>query len=756
MPTIRRVRGWTRLPEIGLTALAVAALASAGLTLSMDLAGFGALAAAVAGTIAWTFHRWPGEQHGGALHLRIGTQVAALALIAYATGWGAALSLVFVFSIADNVHHSGSLAARPAFDWSLAGIALGQLLIQLGLLPSAIAVPGVHGVAVMGALALAVVAQRIHVLAERKEQAEQVVRASEQRFRALVAHSSDAILVVDQGVRVTYQSSSMTPIFGYDDGSLVGRSLLDIVHPADGESVRAELTELLRRPGGRKLFECRVRHADGRWIIAESNCQNRVSDGDISGLVVNARDVTDRKELEAKLAHRAFHDGLTGLANRHLFRDRVEHTAARGHRRPEPFAVLFLDLDGFKMVNDTLGHAAGDELLIIVAHRLRHATREHDTAARLGGDEFAVLLEDLTDQSDAARVAERILNELRQPLDVGGSQVQIDGSIGIAVSDRAEATESPSATTEELLRNADIAMYMAKGAGKGRYEVFEPSMHVAVVQRLKLESDLQRALQRDEFEVHYQPIVTLEDAEVVGVEALVRWNHPERGMVTPADFIPAAEETGLIIPIGAWVLEEACRRTRQWQDAYPATAPLRVSVNVSPRQITHGDVAADVERALAESGLNPEYLTLEITETALMTDTDRAISLFRELKRLGVRLAVDDFGTGYSSLAYLQSFPFDVLKIDRSFIDGLTRGTQNPAVVRAIIDLGRSLDLQTVAEGIEHAEQLTRFRDLHCNYGQGYLFARPAPHGDIEALLAQRRHGAPLPAATESGARRRA
>jgi diguanylate cyclase (GGDEF)-like protein len=450
--------------------------------------------------------------------------------------------------------------------------------------------------------------------------------------------------------------------------------------------------------------------------------------------------VSERRQLEAQLHHRAFHDELTGLANRHLFRDRVVQAVARSQRYPQPFAVLFLDLDGFKAVNDTLGHQAGDALLQTVAERLVDAVRDHDTVARLGGDEFAILVESLTDHSDAARVAERVLAGLQAPIAVAGTTVPIGGSIGIAISERVIRTPDATtrATTDALLRDADIAMYIAKGAGKGRYEIFEPSMHVAVVERLQLERDLQRALELEQLVLHYQPIVTLADGEIVGVEALLRWDHPERGLVSPSEFITVAEETGLIVPIGRWVVREACRQVREWQERFPDAAPLRVSVNVSPTQLQRGDVPHDVAVALAMSGLDPACLTLEITESALLTDTDRIAALLLELKAIGVSLAVDDFGTGYSSLAYLQHFPFDVLKIDRSFIEGLTSGARSPAVVRAIIDLGRSLDLDTVAEGIEFDEQLSRFRELQCNLGQGFLFARPAAAHDLEALLADR------------------
>ncbi|MDX1619608.1 MAG: EAL domain-containing protein [Nitriliruptorales bacterium] len=732
---VRRVRAH---PEVAALPVVALGLVSVGFSFSLSVATFTALVLLVTAVIAGAYRWWPGQQTGAALHARIALEVVALTTLVYATGWGPALALVYVIAIADNVRHSGSQATRPAFDWSLAAIALGQLAIQLDVAPSLVGLPAAHGVAVLGAVALGIASQRIHAMTSREEAAHARAATSEQRFRSLVAGSSDVTFVIADDGRVTYQSPSAKTVLGYPDDALVGRVFTDLVHPADLQRLEEVVEADLARPDGRALVENRLRTADGAWLPVESSCRNLVTDPHVRGIVVNTRDISDRKDLEAQLQHRAFHDGLTGLANRHLFRDRVAHAVSRGQRRDDPFAVLFLDLDGFKMVNDTLGHAAGDELLKVVSERILRAVRDHDTVARLGGDEFAVLLEDMNQESDAARVAERMLNEIRQPALIKGSTVQVDSSIGIAVSDTNYSGRDTRTATDELLRNADIAMYMAKGGGKGRYELFEPSMHVAVVERLKLESDLQHALDHDEFELHYQPIVGLDDGTIVGVEALLRWRHPQRGMVSPGEFIPLAEETNLIVPIGEWVVREACKQVRTWQEMFVSDQPLKVSVNVSPRQISHGNVATDVKKALAVSGLEPEHLTLEITETALMSDPEAAKEVFRELKTLGVRLAVDDFGTGYSSLAYLQDFPFDVLKIDRSFIDGLTKGTQSPAVVRAIIDLGRSLKLQTVAEGIEHDEQLSRFRELECNYGQGYLFARPARGIEIEALFKHR------------------
>ncbi len=736
----RHLVGWLRRhPEAVGLPVAVVVLALLGFSLSV---GLPALAAILAGTgfVLYLANRvWPGEQDGAGLHARLAVHSLTLGVLAYATGWGAALSLVFVVAIAENVRLTGSSAVRPAVDWSLVAIALAQLGIQLGPVPSSIELPAVHGVAIVGALVLGVVASRIHLFTARMERAEAEVAARERRFRTLVARSSDATFVVDHDGLVVYQSSSATHLLGVDDDALLGTRATDLVHPDDRERVAREAAELLAA-GGRGLIECRLRRRDGRYVDVESNCHDLSADPEIGGVVVNTRDVTERKQLEAQLHHRAFHDGLTGLANRHLFRDRVAHAVQRSQRHPAPFAVLFLDLDGFKLVNDTLGHEAGDGLLKVVAQRIRLAIRDHDTACRLGGDEFAVLVEDLTDRSDAARVADRVLAAIRATVDLDGQSVSVDGSIGIAVAEGVVRIHdgSPGEAADALLRNADIAMYTAKNAGKGRYEVFEPSMHATVVQRLQIERDLQLAVERDELVLHYQPIVRLDTGELVALEALLRWRHPERGLLPPIEFIPVAEETGLIVTMGSWVIREATRQVALWNRRFPDQRPVHVSVNVSPRQLGRGDLVEQVARALAASGLPAECLTLEITESAVLADTHATVAVLHDLKALGVQLAVDDFGTGYSSLSYLQNLPFDVLKIDRTFVAGMSQGTQNPAVVRAILDLGHALQLTSVAEGIEVQEQLDRFRELGCTLGQGYLFARPASGTDIEAMLVAR------------------
>jgi diguanylate cyclase (GGDEF)-like protein len=436
--------------------------------------------------------------------------------------------------------------------------------------------------------------------------------------------------------------------------------------------------------------------------------------------------MTDAKTLEAM--YLAFHDSLTGLASRALFLDRLQHGLSGAQRAKTTLGLLFIDLDRFKMVNDTLGHGAGDELLVQVADRVRGCLRISDTAARFGGDEFAVLLQDTT-ETGAQRVADRVIDAVRAPYAIGGREVFVNASIGIALS-------APGLNdANELLRSADVAMYEAKRNGKGRHELFEPGMHAELMSRLELEADLRRAIDGNEFVLHYQPIVALETGRITAVEALVRWQHPRRGIVMPMDFIPLAEETGLIVPLGRWVLEEACRQAAEWQNGRATDVPLSISVNLSALQLEQRDVAASVAEALTAVALDPSCLILEITETLLMQDRKDTLAKMAELRSLGVRLAIDDFGTGYSSLSYLRQFPINILKIDKSFVDGIGAGPEESAFARAIVRLGQTLHLEMVAEGIEDLAQVDELRRAHCQSGQGYHFARPMPAAELTEIL---------------------
>jgi diguanylate cyclase (GGDEF)-like protein/PAS domain S-box-containing protein len=452
-----------------------------------------------------------------------------------------------------------------------------------------------------------------------------------------------------------------------------------------------------------------------------------------SAVYLFAVDITGQRMMEEQLRHDALHDALTGLPNRLLFMERLGHAILRSKRRESfLFAVLFLDLDRFKVVNDSLGHHVGDELLRLVAQRLLQCLRTEDTVARFGGDEFAILLEDIGGISDATRVAERIQAELAAPVNLSGFDVFTSASIGIALS--SSSYERP----EYLLRNADMAMYRAKAAGQARFEVFDRAMHASALSRLQLETDLRHALEREEFMLHYQPIVSLQTGRIAGVEALIRWAHPDRGWMAPDEFIPVAEETGLILPIGRWVLTESCRQLREWQRRFREDAPASVGVNLSAKQFSQGDLVEQIGRALEQSGLAPGALRLEITESAVMESADSAVGLMGRLKALGVGISMDDFGTGYSSLSYLHRFPLDALKIDRSFVARINDGEQGNQMVHTILTLARSLGVSAVAEGIETPEQLETLRRLECDLAQGFHFARPMDPPQLEALLAGR------------------
>jgi diguanylate cyclase (GGDEF)-like protein/PAS domain S-box-containing protein len=545
-------------------------------------------------------------------------------------------------------------------------------------------------------------------------------RSSEARFASLVQHSSDLITVVGSDATIAYQSPSSEHVLGYAPEELLGTRFDRLVAPDDaGHLLRllADGAAYARKDG--EVIECTLRHRDGGMRQFEILHTNLLDDEHVRGIVLNARDISERKAFEEQLAHQAFHDPVTNLPNRALFVERVRHAISRSRREGSELGVIFLDIDDFKTINDSLGHGAGDAALIDVAKRLSYSIRSSDTAARFGGDEFVVLLEDLEGTETAVEVAERVLEDLRAPLMVAGKELVLRASIGISI-----LAGDSTASADELIRDADAAMYIAKRDGKGGYRLFEPEMHAGVLARLELRADLQRALENGQFDLHYQPIVKLADGRVAGMEALLRWRHPERGLVVPGDFIPFAEETGLIVPIGRWVLREACRQAVAVQRLWNEEPPLYMCVNLSVKQLQHSDVISDVHDALADSGLDPGLLTLEITESMLIDDPEIAVVKLTELRSLGVRIAMDDFGTGYSSLSYLSRFPVDVIKMDRSFL----RPEATPEAVdlsSAVVALGSSLALEVVAEGIELDAQLQRLRDLGCELGQGFHFAHP-------------------------------
>jgi len=524
------------------------------------------------------------------------------------------------------------------------------------------------------------------------------------------------IMIVDAEGELQFASPAAERTFATHPDDIVERNLLDFWADGDRERLTAFLAEVaVTRDRVVGPVELVVETGDRRSIL-ECVGSNLMDDPAIAGLALNFRDVSERKVLEEQLRKLAFHDPLTLLANRSLFWNRVEHALALAHRSQQRVAVMFLDLDNFKNVNDSLGHDAGDRLLQAAAQRLVMATRPSDTVARLGGDEFAILLEGIRSETDVERIAALITAAFNKPLLLDGRDLDTSASIGVACSQAGD-------DAEQLLRNADIAMYNAKACGKARCVVFQPQMQEQLHDRLLLQQDIDLALARNEFFVEFQPVVDLTSRELLGVEALVRWRHPQRGIVMPGAFISIAEESGRIVELGRRVLLDACTQVRAWSESVAAGNGLRVAVNISGRHLQQGDLVADVRNALEISGLDPGNLVIELTESTIMQNTEANLERFRDLKALGVRLAIDDFGTGYSSLSYLHRFPIDILKIDRAFVSRLTEQDGGPELARAVVMLGTTLGLETVAEGIENENQAATLLDLGCVAGQGFLFA---------------------------------
>jgi diguanylate cyclase (GGDEF)-like protein/PAS domain S-box-containing protein len=793
---------------------------------------------------------WADATAGRRLVARVGVEMATIALVVYGIGWGPILVIGFVYGAADTMRTAGSAAAKPAMVWTVVFVALGQLAIFCGLAPTLVHQPQVHGLGALAALGAVLTIKLLEWFAVARE-------TSEGRFRALVQHASDIIVVTDSEGRLSYVSPAFARILGIsprqfgnrqadellhpedlarlratavgkDDawrseirlqdadggwhwfeatvsdhlgdpkvrgivanlhdiserkatedalkaaherfrsafenapigmvmvdlegsiiranpalGSIVGRSpaalvgtsVLDLTHLDDRESTAGELRRLIATGADGYQIEKRYIHRDGGevWVSVSVSCVRDEIENPLY-LIAQVEDVTERRALRERLAYAAIHDPLTALPNRELFMDRLEMTLRRASRGRHQVAVMFLDLDRFKLINDSLGHDVGDRILCTVANRLSHVMRESDTLARFGGDEFTVLCGDVTDEGDALEVAQRLVKAMGEPLALPSGEIFVSLSVGIALS------SDDSESGAELLRNADVAMYRAKERGPSRIEIYAADTEQSVVSRLRTSNELHRALERDELELHYQPVVDLQTERLVGMEALVRWRHPTRGLLLPYEFIALAEDSGLIVPLGAWVLNEACRQTAAWTalrtTAATDTGPLRISVNVSALQLAEPAFPGQVADAIEASGLDADQLWLEITESALMRDDDDAGLILRSLRGLGLHVEIDDFGTGYSSLSYLQRFPVETLKIDRSFVDDLDQRSENAAIVRAILGLGDSLGLSIVAEGVERPVQATRLQALGCQYAQGYLFGKPLPASALGAFPA--------------------
>ena len=609
-----------------------------------------------------------------------------------------------------------------------------------------------------------------------RKRTEQELRQSEKRFRSLIENGRDIIVILDEKGFCRYVSPSQERILGYPTAEVLGRSVFELIHPDEMPMVAQVFKGVIEMPRvGLGLAEYRVRHKDGFWCILEAVATNLLSEPSVRGIVVNCHDVTERKVAEDQLLHDALHDALTELPNRALLTDRLGQAFARVKRHPSyQFAVLFLDLDRFKVINDSQGHRTGDRLLVAVARRLLTCLRPGDTAARLGGDEFVILLEEIQGVDEAIAQAKEIEKAIEQPLYLEGNKVSITASIGIALS--TDKYQWPG----DILRDADIAMYRAKALGKARYEVFTSAMHIRAVALMHLEHDLRQSVEQlnlknsmwdlgltgggsklarssidlqleclpssislpklpSPFVLHYQPIVCLKSGLVAGFEALVRWVHPERGMVSPMEFIAMAEETGLIMPLGLWVLSESCRQIIKWQSLnLPAlNSRLTVAVNLSGRQFSQPESIEQIKQVLQETGADARCLKLEITESVVMEDGAVATTVLSQLKELGIELCIDDFGTGYSSLSYLHKFPIDTLKIDRSFVSRISETGENLEIVKAIVMLARSLRMEVIAEGVETAVQLAQLRAIGCEYGQGYFFSKPLDSEAATALLSR-------------------
>jgi diguanylate cyclase (GGDEF)-like protein/PAS domain S-box-containing protein len=712
-----------------------------------------------------------------------------------------------------------------------------------------IPVPEVHGLAVLMAIGITFSHRSLRTALIENEDAAALTESHERRFRALVQSSTDLVFVVDATRAVTYASPSCAEVLGYTPEVLLGSESGVLVHQDEIEELRAALREAVAVPGGTAEFCFRVRHGDGTWRWLEGLATNLFDDPAVGGVVINARDVTERRarlerqealgelgkdvlretsldlvvetaiatinrmvhagecrivgvfdrssddgvdgspdetqrvqpavggdlptvrvpvgdperplahieihadepataedeqfvegvagillsaivrtRAEDAIRHQATHDPLTGLPNRTLFNDRLEHALARRARVGGYVAVMVVDLDGFKTVNDSLGHLTGDALLIAVADRFAEYLRDFDTIARLGGDEFAILVDDLDAPDQAGRVAQRVLDALTAPLELRDRAVAIGASIGIALADRADGN------ADRLLSHADAAMYRAKREGKGCYRMFEAAMHTAAVERMTLEQALRAAITDSALTVHYQPIVDTTTGHVTSFEALARWQHPSRGFVAPDTFIPLAEDSGLIIDLGHAVLLEACRQTHQWHAEFPDLRP-RISVNASRLQLVHPSFTGHVVDALARAELDPSALTLEVTESVLAGESARIIATLDELRRIGIRVAIDDFGTGYSSFAALAELPIDILKIDKRFIDNIARTAEGYGFVKAIMQLAQTLHLETVAEGVEQPEQARALTELGCTHIQGYLYSRALPADQTAGYL---------------------
>jgi diguanylate cyclase (GGDEF)-like protein/PAS domain S-box-containing protein len=683
--------------------------------------------------------RWIDAPRGSwRLHLRVFMHAVTVMSVIYLTGWGPALGVCFVYAALVDLQQSGSASWRAVLGWSLVCCAAGQLLVLRGLAPSFLSGQSAQTLGFLGAFAFGIVIVMAGAIGEGKERAEELLaRASEETarseamHRAVIENAAEGIFTIGSDGRVLSFNAAAEAIFGWTASEIVGQpgvvTLREDLHAAlAGYLATVQSVGHEAAPHGSwEVFGVRRDGSEFPMVISTSAI---VVEGFEPITCCLVRDMSEQKQLETQLSHQALHDALTGLPNRAMLIDRLDQALTRARRHHRMCGLLYVDLDRFKSVNDTLGHAAGDLLLVEAASRIQEAMRETDTVARLGGDEFVVLCEDLDGVHHGTHVADRIISALRPSFRLGDDNANVSASVGIALS--ADGAE----TADALLAKADTAMYRAKDNGRNRYELFDAAMQEWVTTQITLETALRHAVVREELRLHYQPIISSETGVIRGFEALVRWERPGFGLVGPDEFIPTAEDTGLIIDIGAWVLGQACEQAAAWSRQWPDRR-LGISVNVSSRQLATREIVDVVTCTLARTGLDPTVLTLELTESTLIDDTINTQAILRDLRDLGVNLSLDDFGTGYSSLTYLRAFPINIVKIDKSFVRTIGTEREDTAIVSAVLALAKNLQISVVAEGVETHDQLAMLLQLHCPYLQGYLFSKPLPIGEIAELV---------------------
>jgi diguanylate cyclase (GGDEF)-like protein/PAS domain S-box-containing protein len=669
---------------------------------------------------------WPGTPSGWRLYMRVGLELAGISVIIYAVGWGPTLVVGLVFGVADCMRSVGAAATRPAIVLSIAMIGLGQAGIAVGIVPTLVPKPLVQALAVLALAGLVLTIQVIGRVFTAKELVDSALIEAEARFRGSFEGAPVGICLVGTDQIIVQVNPAFGSILGYGPDQLTGVSIEDLTHPDD----RPESGLWARRvfSGQATTWQQDVRYlrADGDavWVSLSASCV-RDAGGSAKYGIYQIEDITERRRMNEMVAHAAIHDPLTDLPNRTLLMDRLKSALDRIERNAGNVMVAFVDLDHFKLINDSLGHEWGDRVLRVVADRINQALRPSDTVARFGGDEFVVVCESIPDEEAALELANRITTSLSLPLTIEHLETFITASVGIALARYRDT--SP----ERLLSDADSAMYRAKERGRASIEMYNEHKDVWSIGRLRVGNDLHRAISRDEFELHYQPFVDLHSSTLVAVEALVRWRHPTRGLLAPGEFIELAEDTGMIVPIGSWVLREACRQSAEWRQ-HRAASDLEawrstVSINVSPRQLAEKQFPSLVADVIGETGISPDHIWLEITEGTLMRDPESAIRALGLLRDQGVHISVDDFGTGYSSLSYLKQLPVECLKIDQGFVDGLAKSNESAAIVKAVIALAEALGLTCIAEGVETPEQLLTLQSLGCHLVQGYLFGHPLP-----------------------------